>query len=280
MYYSKWTVATLSLSVIVAIGTSSASAKATTNVTPELFQWQSSPDGASVAMSSTADGYCFLTGVGGAFQGSGDELGITDSNGVWLLGGSASSSGIKAEAHCVPWSNIPQSNITSERWSSSAWEWAGAANFDGPYWGWRDFVFGAPTSVCTIGGVGGNFQNGLQDYVGLDPLAQATSAGDWDLHLQSDDANDGQSTGGYGNCVNYDNVPVYPSASIRMTAGGTVDLGSTNGGQTVCAISQVGGGMQGWGDFVHIVIVDNGTGERWSLEGTGSALAAARCWNL
>ena len=99
---SKLIRSALVLSIVGLGGVSARTASAYTEYTPTEFTWGSNAAGDSVAMWELSEGYCYLTGVGGAFEGTGDLVHVTLSNGVWLLGGAGASGGTTAEAGCVP----------------------------------------------------------------------------------------------------------------------------------------------------------------------------------
>ncbi|NNB84031.1 hypothetical protein HI113_00440 [Corallococcus exiguus] len=52
-------------------------------------------------LGASAGRACFLTRVGGDFEGSGERIDITESGGSWYLGGASNQSGIRGAARCV-----------------------------------------------------------------------------------------------------------------------------------------------------------------------------------
>ncbi len=105
-------------------------------------------------MGSTTRRACFLTRVGGDFEGSGERVEVFASfppyGGSWLLGGSSVHAGVHARARCIlyaPWD--PPQPYSYSNWRSST---LGAVILQPAWW------------ACFLSGMSGDFE-GANSYV-------------------------------------------------------------------------------------------------------------------
>lgn len=69
------------------------------------FLWQAGQE--PVDMMSTFEGFCFMTGVVGKFDGANDRVRIYVLDNRWMLGGSANDESVAIAARCVRLNEIP-----------------------------------------------------------------------------------------------------------------------------------------------------------------------------
>ena len=122
-----------------------------------------------INMGSTTRRACFLTGVGGDFEGSGERVEVFASfppyGGSWLLGGSSVHAGVHARARCIlylPWA--PPQPYSYSNWHSSS---------QGPG------ILQPTTWACFLAGMRGDFE-GSAAYVHVYP-----TGGSWYVKASS-----------------------------------------------------------------------------------------------
>jgi hypothetical protein len=74
-------------------------------LTEEFYSWNQS-QGTVTVMMPASEGMCFLTGIGGHFQGTGENVHLEIDNGVWVMTGASQQTNVNSTATCVAWSDL------------------------------------------------------------------------------------------------------------------------------------------------------------------------------
>jgi hypothetical protein len=205
----------------------------------------------AVWMGSATGRACFLTSVGGRFNGSSDYVKITVNFGGWYLSGASSGSGdygVGARARCVP-----ATSYTAEKSASVS---PAGASYSGVVLG---------PGACGLTRIGGRLgQSG--DWVliaGSTPNLIVNSASAYYL-------------GAGARCVTAPALPMtgsatwaYPSAAVLIAGASTSD---------VCVLNQVRGPFKALADWVHVSKSLSG----WSVWGASKfgLRAGAHCFDV
>ncbi|MCY1040101.1 hypothetical protein OV208_02120 [Corallococcus sp. bb12-1] len=207
------------------------------------YTWSQSSSG-STALGATAGRACFLTRVGGDFEGGGERVDIFESGGSWYLGGASSQSGINGASRCV-----------SVAGYSAQYEWTQASSYP-------VYMGSATNRVCYLTGLAGKLNGGgewVHAYV---------SGGDWYLS-----GNTNQTTlKARARCITVDS---YTDESTWSQGASATLLGAVT--NRSCALTYVKGKFEGGGEYVR-TYQSNGY---WYLGGSSGQVSVAgrsRCF--
>jgi hypothetical protein len=119
------------------------------------YQWSG---GAWKDLISTNEGFCWLSGLQGNFNSTGEQVDVNHYKGQWTLGGfTGGSEGLWAQATCVKWSafKTPTLNASeSVRWVSDTF--SGSA----PSCSYQSYGLWKSDAVSFVTGLGGNMAKG------------------------------------------------------------------------------------------------------------------------
>jgi hypothetical protein len=207
---------------------------------PSEYSWsQGQP---AVMMGSVSSSACFLTSIGGRFEGSTEWVGIVGRIGRWYLTGGSAQSGVRATARCI--------STTSYTAEVTVTTTNGQPNKKS-----------LPGSLCGLTRIGGNLSSHF-DGVYLDKDGTITAFADL-----------GYFATGSARCVTSNSV--VPAGGIQKWISWLAPLRLTRLASTVCVLAGVAGEYDAVGDWVGIRKGRDG----WRLYGTnnyGNA-AAAQC---
>ncbi len=232
------------------------------------YEWDQNLGHVTV-MWPVTQGMCFLTGVGGDFQGTGENVHIELDNGYWVLTGASQQNSVTANAVCQAWSDLGGYGYGTQGWyaesyggNSCTWGIACAPNdFTGSATLWNAVNF------CSLSYVSGNMTGGswmetwfdgtnwqLGDYESATGSYMWSGALCMGLKLSHNIA----FTGEYGWWGGQAPVPMLPVS------------------QGVCALTEVQGGFRGGGEKVEILNL-GGTWYLWGASQQANTGARARC---
>jgi hypothetical protein len=240
----------------------------------ENFYWDQY-QGHVTVMWGSARGYCYLTGMGGLFAGTGENVHIELDNGTWVLNGSSYQNSVHATATCVSWADLGNAGSnwtnhwTASSWGGSgcSWPWACGSNA----WTQTNYMgSGNDYSFCSLGWISGNFVGNTDVSSYLGPSSQ------WWVSAFED----GRDSSAYGEarCFGLGGVHYAPQAGTAWwsVGRGPVYLGQAD--QMMCALAEVKGNFRGGGESVQIQNLNGG----WYLTGSSmqpnTAARAACVW--
>jgi hypothetical protein len=231
-------------------------------LTTNDFSWTQG-QGPTIMMNDQ-QGFCFLTAVGGHFEGFGEGVWIDNSNGSWFLFGKSQQAGVRASAKCVPWPQLNNDGAASWTWNN----WtpgSSPGHIGGPVQLWDR------NSFCFLGGVQGIFR-------GVDEWAQTQFMGNggWITQAASNVGTNGNASDGMCVWLGQSHAMFFTNEATWHSGMGAVDLGPTS--DRVCALTLVRGSFVARNPAVSITAL----GSEWVLQGTGTASvgyveARARC---
>ncbi|WP_163863322.1 hypothetical protein [Myxococcus eversor] len=198
-------------------------------------------------MGITSGRSCFLTRVGGDFEGSGERVDIFQTGGSWYLGGNSSQTSINGAARCV-----------SASGDTTEYQWTQSMNYP--------VNMGTATNrMCYLVGVAGKFNGGgewVHAYV---------SGGQW--YLSGDSGQSGVRA--RARCITVSPTTGYTPEISWSQGQGSAYMGPSSG--LACALTYVKGKFEGGGEYVRIF----DSGGYWYLGGGSnqvSVAAKARCF--
>jgi hypothetical protein len=217
-------------------------------------------DGPTVMMSAE-EGMCFLTGMEGDYQGTGENVRIENDTGYFVLNGTSQQNSVKAWAACVRWSefpDLPNSSWTQSSTSSSCvagvsapWPFASSPNVTFP----SDIVLASGYDFCFLSQIGG----------GLDSNTSASTYYDGtNWHLAASEGQPSATMNVAGRCMGLGaSHPLWttPVATWRV---GDAPISLLPDSEGICAITSVHGAFRGDGEIAQIIDQDGA----WVLWGT------------
>ncbi|HEX3344462.1 MAG TPA: hypothetical protein VHS09_07800 [Polyangiaceae bacterium] len=242
-------------------------------LTTGSFEWDQNLGHVTV-MWPVSEGMCFLTGMSGHYQGTGENIHIEIDNGYWVLTGASQQQSVAGWATCQAWSDLGGYGYGTEEWMATSyggngcsWPWAcGSSNYPGgPFTLWNGVNF------CSLSYISGNFD-------GAGAWAETWWNGSTWMLEDNEDATGSYMTTG-ATCV---------GLKLSHNIAATGQYGWTEGqapvamlpvNEAVCALTEVQGGFRGAGEQVQI----SNFGGTWYLWGTSQQSgtgARAQCLYL
>jgi hypothetical protein len=202
------------------------------------------------------EGYCYLTGVSGQFEGSGEFVYVKISpGGSWVLGGESLQEGVSARARCFPWTRLPPG--THQVRES---DFIRVFSDEYPY----HPVAPPADTVCSLAGMGGSF-NGGGERVAVNLYADAWYA-------------EGHALAGSvlvkSQCLTTSPSPSWGFEVTWRQGDDPQEMGPIHA--TACMLTAVAGRFKGGGERVQILQY----GGNWVLSGASQQQgveASARC---
>ncbi|MGD0524005.1 MAG: hypothetical protein ABSE49_02610 [Polyangiaceae bacterium] len=239
-------------------------------LTTATYEWDQNLGHVTV-MWPVTEGMCFITGVGGDFQGTGENVHIELDNGYWVLTGASQQNSVTGYALCQAWSDLGGYGYGTEEWYATAYGGngcgigaCGSTYYPGSATLWNGVNF------CSLGYISGDFDG--------NSWMQITWNGtDWVLNDYEDNPGSYMTAGGL--CVglklshNIDFSGIY----TWKTGDAPVELGSAS--DIVCALSEVQGGFRGGGEEIEILNL-GGTYYLWGKSEQPNTGAQAVCMYL
>jgi hypothetical protein len=236
-------------------------------LTTSYYEWDQYLGHVTV-MWPVSQGMCFLTGVGGDFQGTGENVHIELDNGYWVLTGSSMQNSVTGWAVCQAWADLGGYGYGTQEWFAEAYggNGCGIGACGSTYWPGSATLWNG-VNFCSLSYISGNFdanswmetwwdgsnwrlddsESAVQSYM----WSGATCMG---LKLSHNMA----STAQYNWRAGQAPVPMLPVS------------------QGVCALTEVQGGFRGGGEKVEILNL-GGTWYLWGTSQQPNTGAGARC---
>jgi hypothetical protein len=241
-------------------------------LTTATFEWDQNLGHVTV-MWPVTEGMCMLTGVGGDFQGNGENVHIEVDDGYWVLTGASQQNSVTGYALCQAWSDLGGYGWGYEEWMATSyggngcppWPFAcGSSNYPGSATLWNGVNF------CSLAYISGNFD-------GNEYMQISWNGTDWVLNDNED------ATGSYMNAgamcfgLKLSHNIAFSGIYTWKTGEAPVELGSAS--NVVCALSEIQGGFRGGGEEVEILNL-GGTYYLWGKSQQPNTGAQAVCMYL
>ena len=209
------------------------------------YQWNQY-QGHVTVMWPVSQGVCYLTGMGGAFSGTGENVHLEIDNGYWVLTGASQQNSVSATASCVSWTDLgANGGYGYQTWGASSYggnacSWGGACGSNSTMQTtkmWNGFNF------CSLSWISGNFGNDTD-------ITSWFDGNDW--YLRTWEGVTQSSAYGQSVCFGL-KIPHYLAQAGTQTwrvGQGPVYLGQAD--QMMCAIAEVSGTFRGSGEHVQI----------------------------
>ncbi len=241
-------------------------------LTSATFSWNQNLGHVTV-MWPVSEGMCFLTGMSGHYQGTGENIHIELDNGYWVLTGASQQQAVTGWATCQAWSDLGGYGYGTEEWLATSyggngctWGFAcGSSNYPGGATLWNGVNF------CSLSYISGNFDDGGAW------METWWNGSTWMLE-DNEDATGSYMTSG-STCVGLKLSHGMAFTGQYSWTEGQAPVAMLPVTEAICALTEVQGGFRGAGEQVQI----SNFGGTWYLWGTSQQSgtgARAQCLYL
>jgi hypothetical protein len=220
----------------------------------------------ATSLARLEEGYCFLTGVAGDFEGGGEAVQIALEDGTWKLGGTSLQQGVSGRARCFPWHRLRANPDAPFNPGVILGPWVVAYQSIGPQSG---KLADLDNTFCSLAGISGQF-NGTGEVAEVNPTAEGWQA---TARTLADPVQ------AMGQCVQLDAPPLHWGNEVTWRAGEDPVLVAPTV-IAACMLTRVTGQFEGGGEHVELQVL----GDHWVLSGgtfqPGGLEATVRCVGL
>jgi hypothetical protein len=222
------------------------------------YEWDQNLGHVTV-MWPVSEGMCFITGMMGDFQGTGENIHIELDNGYWVLNGASQQNSVTAWATCQAWSDLGGYGYGTQEWFVEAYggNGCGIGACGSTYWNQQATLWNN-VNFCSLSYISGNMNNG---YSWMDTWFDGTN---WNLE-NSENATQAYMWSG-ATCMGLKlSHPMAFTGQYSWSAG-QQPVALLPVSEAVCALTEVQGGFRGNGEQVQI----SNFGGTWYLWGTSA----------